>query len=156
MDQEELFGGKNRIQKISWDWPFKLVNSFLYYCALMRDLLQCLNCTVGTGTYSRSGNKCFIIRLGRYRRALTSSTGSWMRLKWLTRRVIFKQSILSLKVVVACTIVMFCPCLFCPSDNVETCLALPTRCCALVWALSYWYLFCGQRRWDNRDRKSVV
>ena len=24
-------------------------------------------------------------------------------------------------------VVMFCPCLFCPSDNFETCLALPTN-----------------------------
>ena len=24
-------------------------------------------------------------------------------------------------------VVMFCPCLFCPSENFETCLVLPTR-----------------------------
>ena len=46
-------------------------------------------------------------------------------------------------------VVMFWPCLFCPSDNFETCLALPTQWHALVRALSYWYLFCDPRRWDN-------
>ena len=48
-----------------------------------------------------------------------------------------------------CSVVMFFPCLFCPSDNFETCLALPTCWHASVHALSYWYLFCDPRRWDN-------
>ena len=44
---------------------------------------------------------------------------------------------------------LFRPCLFCPSDNFETCLALPMRWPASVCAFSYWYLFCDPRRWDN-------
>ena len=39
--------------------------------------------------------------------------------------------------------------MFCPSDNFETCLALPTRWRASVRPLSFWYLFCDPRRWDN-------
>ena len=46
-------------------------------------------------------------------------------------------------------VVIFCPCLFCPSANFESCLALPTRWHTSVRALSYWYLFCDPRRWDN-------
>ena len=46
-------------------------------------------------------------------------------------------------------VVMFCPCLFCPSDNFETCLALPACWRPSVRALSFWYLFCDPRRWDN-------
>ena len=52
-------------------------------------------------------------------------------------------------------VVMFFPCLFCPSDNFETCLALPTRWHGSVRALSYWYLFCDPRRWDNSRKVRV-
>ena len=38
------------------------------------------------------------------------------------------------------------PCLFCPSDNLEHRLALPTRSHASVRALSYWYLLSDPRR----------
>ena len=43
-----------------------------------------------------------------------------------------------------CGVVMFCPC-----ESFETCLALLTQWPASVRALSYWYLFCDPRRWDN-------
>ena len=38
------------------------------------------------------------------------------------------------------------PCLFCPSDNFEHCLALPTRWRASVRALFYWYMLGDPRR----------
>jgi len=38
------------------------------------------------------------------------------------------------------------PCLFCPSDNLEHHLALPTRSRTSVRTLSYWYLLSGPRR----------
>jgi len=41
---------------------------------------------------------------------------------------------------------MFYPCLFCPSDNFEHCLVLPTHWRASVHALFYWYLLCDPRR----------
>ena len=44
---------------------------------------------------------------------------------------------------------LLCPCLFCPSDSFETCLALPTCWRASERTLFYWYLFCDPRRWDN-------
>ena len=49
-------------------------------------------------------------------------------------------------------VVMFCTCLFCPSDNFETCLALLTRWRASALPLSYWYLFCDPRRWENSKK----
>ena len=47
------------------------------------------------------------------------------------------------------SVVMFCPFLFCPSDNFEHCLALPTSWRPAVRALFYWYLLCDPRRCDN-------
>ena len=44
------------------------------------------------------------------------------------------------------------PCLFCPSDNLEHCLALPTRSRASVRALFYWYMFCDPRRCENNRK----
>ena len=45
--------------------------------------------------------------------------------------------------------VLCCPCLFCPSDTFEHCLALPTRWRASLCAIFYGYLLCDQRRCDN-------
>ena len=45
-------------------------------------------------------------------------------------------------------VAMFCPCLFCPSDNFEHCLALPTCWHTLGRARFYWYLLCDPRRCD--------
>ena len=46
-------------------------------------------------------------------------------------------------------VVMFCPCLFCPSDNFEHCFVLPMRWRASVCTLFYWYLLYDPRRCDN-------
>jgi len=46
-------------------------------------------------------------------------------------------------------VVLFCQCLFCPSENVEHCFALPMCSCTSVHALFYWYLLCDPRRCDN-------
>ena len=51
--------------------------------------------------------------------------------------------------------VMFCPCLFCPSDKFDHCLALPTHWRASVCALSYWYLLCDPRRCDNNRYENM-
>ena len=48
---------------------------------------------------------------------------------------------------------MFCPWLFCPSDNFEHCLVLLKCGRASVRALFYWYLFCDPRRCDNSRKE---